>query len=345
MSRKNISILAALSFISAVIVYFQVSSSQELELSIVPVSVIEEVQEEEIYEEVKVLSKPKIIATVGERDLVKITLSRVQKGEFREISRDEIKKLISFYQDSDNLASAYADIISIYQSDISTASKIFLLSLLGDVATAEAAQTLMVLLDSGNNSNSQVSFVSRKAIANLVFDNSQGKVNPEVSDTLMQYWKESKNEKFKANIENAIFKIGDTKSIESIVNTLNDSSISKQKAYSIAQAMTKIRSENATAMLVAKYQNGGNSTEFNNAYIEALPLISNETAINALYQRSSTLDSSSIEDVVDSFTVAKQRNPNAEAIVKERLYENKLEFASDEVKVSIENISKKTKDI
>ena len=339
MSTKAISGLVAFGLLSAVLVFSQAFSSEEVESKQKTITKLEELKEE-VHEEVKVVSKPKIIATDAEKNLVSIILSRVKNGQLKDISRAEIKELISYYQKSDNLASAYADIISLYQSGISPASKIFLLSLLGDVATAESAQTLMVLLDSETSSDTHVSYESRKAIANLVYDNSQGKVNTEVSEALTQYWETSDNETFKSDIQDAIFKIGNTESVETIVDTLNDSSTSTQEANSIAHAMTGLRSEEATEMLVAKYNNGANSVEFNNAYINALPLISNETAINALYERSSTLDSSSVEEVIASFTTVQQRNPNAEEIIKERLYENKLEFASDEVKTSIESVFK-----
>ena len=338
MQKRVLTALASVGVLSAVFIFTQVSSEKEETVELKKVATV--VVEEEIYASTKVLSKPKVQASKETKSFVNTMFEKIKDGKLNEISREDIQNLIAYFQDSTDLDKAYADIVALYQLNLPESSKIFLLSLLGDVSTGDAAKTLLKLLDLDTDASMHLAYEGRKAIRDLIYDDTLGKVNVEVSSALQEYWKTSSNDNYRADVEQAIFKIGEPIAVEEIVNTLNDSSTSTAQARSIASAMSSIRNEETTAMLVAKYNNTQNSAEFNSAYLKALPLISNEVAINALYDWSTTVSSAEIVQVQDSFTTVQQRNPHAENIVKDRLYDKSTNFTSDEVKTSIEKIFK-----
>jgi protein involved in ribonucleotide reduction len=202
----------------------------------------------------------------------------------------------------------------------------------------------MEVLDTQTDVNSRLEYESARAIRNLVFDESLNKRNYEIAPTLTAYWQDSDNPRYKLDVAKAIFKIGDVDSVNTLINNFDNTSLSTEDVNTLTNSLKFLRNEEATASLVEKFNSGTGSTAFNEAYLNALPLISNETAIKALYDHAATLSANDVNEVVSSFTTVKQRNPNAEGSVKDKLYENKTPFTSREVKERIENLFKTSKE-
>lgn len=269
---------------------------------------------------------------------VEFFLYQAKNDDLHNILREDIDKIISKLQDiGENHQVEYEAILNLYKSNISNDRKIFLASILGEIGTYESASTLTKILDLDNDSSSLI-YENTRAIKNLIYNDKTGKINSDVSSALMEYWKNSDNTTYKPIVATAILKIGNLKESKKIINMLNEPTDNDEVDY-ISNAMKKIRNEKTTAYLYKKYNSEDSSEVLKNASIEALPYIANKTATLSLYDWSSK--TSDIDKVKQYFEIIKQRNPNAEMIVKEELFANKSEFEFPKVKVAIERIFKK----
>jgi len=170
---------------------------------------------------IKKETKPKPVLANLDKD-VEFFLNQVKNDDLHNISREDIDRIISQLQNiGQNNKVEYKAILDLYKSNISDGSKIFLASLLGEIGTYESASTLTKILDLDSD-NSSIVYENTRAIENLIYNDKTGKINDDVSSALMEYWENSDDVTYKPIVTNAIFKIGNKKESENIINKLNE---------------------------------------------------------------------------------------------------------------------------
>lgn len=261
-------------------------------------------------------------------------LEKLKKGEA--IDRETVLATIELLQkEGVNHQRHYDKMAGLYRSGIPEGSRIFLARMLGEIQTPEATRVLLSLLDVP--AEPQVVYENRRAIDDLVFDNVEGQPNVELSPVLMEYWNTTDSDLYRADIAQAIAKLGHESEVSSLVQALNNPSQQQNTQEAVSSSMKQIRSTEATAVLVHSYFDDGSTDTLKTASLEAMPYIANETAVNFLYEWSATLSTTEeIAAMQEYLEVLLQRNPDAEGIIKEHFYADKVTFTSDAAKAALE---------
>ena len=272
---------------------------------------------------------------------IKFFLNKILQGELHNITQEEIRWVLSALQnDGKNHKQLYKAILDVYKSEISDDSRVFLVISLGEIRTFESVSALTEILDLDERENPFVIYENKRTIDNLADKNMQGESNADISSALIEYWKSSTNNLYKESVATAILKIGKIKESKIIIDKLDDSMDDDEINY-IRDAMKEIRSSELTSLLIDIYNNDESSDTLKDASLSALPYIATEMAIVALFERAyKETNSDDLKTMKEYFEIIKQRNHDAEAIIKEDLFYNKTEFSSDIFKLEIEKIFK-----
>lgn len=270
------------------------------------------------------------------------TLKKVYDNNLSAISREEIDTLIADTKVAQIDSKLLIDITTIANTSADDSKREFLASLLGSASTPASVEYLMYMLTFSTQQSAQVIGILHKAIKDIVYDNSTGKVIEENTNPLFRYLSKNYESRFAGNVAVSVFKIGKKQETYFLLNNIqkyyNDtSSIASQYLY----AVRYIRSDAATQNVLDFYYDEKSSDEFKLKLRTDLSDIANDMAIEGLYTIASKVsDSDDFDNVVALFEKLKNRNPNAESIVKEHLYNRDIPFVSQELQDRIEAVFK-----
>ena len=270
-------------------------------------------------------------------------LQKLASNNLDSLSKDDIFNVSRFMQEStNNLDKEYEKIRKLYKNLQKENQKSFLLYFLGDIGSAQSAQTLLNIIDSQTNPSPKIRYDTAQAIRDLAYDKEWNKPNYEVSSTLETYIKESSNTTYTYEILDTLTHIGKPSGIEVVLDNLEQGdSTTKQDATDI---LKNILNEDATAVLLERYNDPNTNSETKQAILDSLSYQPNKNATEALYDYASKLpNDSDVEQVVTRFEILKQYYPKSENIIKEKLYDKNTEFQSEAIRDAIEGVYKKDK--